>query len=312
MHILEVKNLTKIFYRKSWFKKTESFTAVDNISFQVKKGEVLGFLGPNGAGKTTTIQMLLSTLVPTYGIINYFDKDFFKYRSEILKKVGFASTYVKLPSKLTIKENLDIYGRLYGLSKSERSFKITENLKFFDLWHLRDRETGVLSAGETARVMLCKAFLAEPKIVLLDEPTAALDPDIAQEVRNFIIKQKNEKDVSFLLTSHNMAEVTQVCDRVLVLKNGKIIANNTPEELASSIAFTNIELMSNDLKPIIEFLNIKNIKFKLKEHSINIEIEEKYISDLLIDMVQRNIKFNQISIAKPTLEDYFLQVIKQK
>ena len=247
MQVLVVNNLTKTFVSGFWPFKTPKISSVVNaISFQLKKGEILGLLGPNGAGKTTTIQMLLGTLIPSFasscakapagtaihGSITYFGKDFAKHRIESLKKIGYASGYDKLPARLTVIENLDIVGRIYGMTAQHRAQQIEKLLKFFRIWELRDRETGTLSAGQATRVMLAKAFIYDPEIVLLDEPTASLDPDVAHEVRQFILAQCKERGISILITSHNMDEVTELCDRVLVLKNGTIIADNTPEVLA--------------------------------------------------------------------------------
>ncbi len=148
-----------------WCQKGQDFTAVNGISFDLSQGEVLGFLGPNGAGKTTTMHMLLGTLTPTSGVITYFGKNFAKHRSEILQHVGFASAYTRLPGRLTIYENLDIYGRLYGLSSYDRAIGIKQFLKAFDMWQMKDKAVSGLSAGQLTRVMLAKAFLPKPKIV---------------------------------------------------------------------------------------------------------------------------------------------------
>jgi len=311
--LLNVNALVKTFYGRSfwWSKKTASYNAVNNISFNLGRGEILGLLGPNGAGKTTTIQMLLGTMTPTQGSIHYFDKDFSKHRSEILKQVTFASTYVRLPNKLTVYDNLDFYARLYGMSHANRCSTIPRFLKFLDLWHLRDRYAGLLSAGETTRVMLAKAFIPNPKLVLLDEPTASLDPDIVHTIREFILEQQRNHATSLLLTSHNMDEVTHVCNRVLVLKEGTIIADNTPEELAATVHLARVNLLvGNALEQTVTFANIHALKYKIIEHSIEFEINEYAIAELLINLARAGINYTQISIDKPTLEDYFLQLVR--
>lgn len=312
MEVLQVNNLTKIFAAGLWpFSSSKSYTAVDGISFSLKKGEVLGFLGPNGAGKTTTIQMLLGTLTPSSGSIVFFGKDFARRRVEILKKVSYASGYDKLPARLSIWENLDIVGRVYGIPSVQRSERIEHILKFFGMWQMRDKETGMLSAGQATKVMLAKAFLADPEIVLLDEPTAALDPDAAHEVRQFILKQKNERGTSFLITSHNMDEVTEICDRVLVLKQGAIVADNTPGQLAASIARARLHLVISEGKERFEkLLQEKNISHSVREHETVIEIDEQQIAAFLIQLAHLQIEYSQISIDKPTLEDYFLHIAK--
>jgi ABC-2 type transport system ATP-binding protein len=233
--LLIVENLTKGFGGK------QPVLAVNNLSFDLRQGEILGLLGPNGAGKTTTIKMLISTLKPTSGSITYFGKDFFKHRSESLQQIGFASTYTSLPPLLTVQENLDVYARMYGLKRIERQQRITELLDLFRLGELRHSRTTSLSAGQRTRVMLVRAFLGRPRLVLLDEPTASLDPEIAQEIRAFLLLQLEKHGVSILLTSHNMNEVTSMCDRVLFLKNGRNLALDTPENLAASIGSSSLE-----------------------------------------------------------------------
>ncbi len=155
MPVLKIQNLTKTFTSGFWpFTKTTSYTAVDNISFEIQPGEILGFLGPNGAGKTTTIQMLLGTLTPTSGSISYFESDFRKNRVELLKKIGYSSGYERLPAQLSIEENLDIVGRIYGLDSLQRQKQIEKLLRAFGMWEKRDEKTGTLSAGQATRVML--------------------------------------------------------------------------------------------------------------------------------------------------------------
>lgn len=222
--ILEVKNLTK---------KFGDFTAVDNVSFSVADGEILGLLGPNGAGKTTTIQMLLGVMTPSFGEVTYFGKNFSKYREEILKYVNFSSTYISLPYHFTVEEILEIFALLYEVP--DRKKRMKKLLEEFELEHLAKKTFFMLSAGEKTRVLLTKAFLNYPKIILLDEPTASLDPEIAVKVREFLKKEKQEYNVSMLFTSHNMSEVEEMCDRVIILKEGKIVAEIETENLTKDL-----------------------------------------------------------------------------
>ena len=311
--VLSVSDLTKIFTQKEWFsRKHKTFVAVNNISFHLHEGEILGFLGPNGAGKTTTIQMLLGLMTPTSGTINYFGENFFTHRSNILQYVSFASAYTKLPGRLTIYENLDIYGRLYGLSAEERALKIEEYLKLFGMWELRNKYAGPLSAGQITRVMLAKAFLTEPKIILLDEPTASLDPDVAEDVRKFVVEQQRERNISVLFTSHNMDEVEQICDRVLILKNGIIIADNKPDEIAASISKTRVNLLieDHDLNRVKEYMHQRQLPYEMKENFLEVQIDEHEVASFLSGLAKIGIEYSQISIEKPTLEDYFLYISK--
>jgi ABC-2 type transport system ATP-binding protein len=310
--VLDIKNLSKIFRSGVWpFRKVQTYTAVDNVSFQLKKGEILGLLGPNGAGKTTTIHMLLGVMTPSSGSINYFGADFATHRIAALKKIGHASGYDRLPARLTVMENLDVVGRMYGLDRVKRAQQIEKLLKFFGIWQLRDRATGGLSAGQATRVMLVKAFIADPEIVLLDEPTASLDPDVAREVRQFILAQRNERAVSLLITSHNMDEVTELCDRVLVLKNGSIIADNTPDQLAQSVSQVRVHLtLIGDVEWALAFMREAYVLHAVLDNRVTVELQEHMIADFLTALSERSIKYSQISIDKPTLEDYFLTVAK--
>lgn len=310
---LIVKNLVKRFETAAWpWQQPASFTAVDNISFEIKAGEILGLLGSNGAGKTTTIQMLLGTMIPTSGTISYFGSDLQSNRSAILQKVSFASTYIRLPGRLTVYENLDFYAKLYNLSSKERAYRIEELLKFFDLWKLKDRKAGALSAGETTRAILAKAFIPRPRVVLLDEPTASLDPDIAHEVRHFVMQQRKEQGVSILFTSHNMDEVAEVCDRVLVLQNGTIIAHDTPDSLAASVSKVRVHLVSEQLAGIRAYAHELGIASKGEDRSVTFEIDDHEIAEFLAGITKQHMSYTHIAIEKPTLEDYFLQIAQKK
>ena len=229
--LLEVHHLKKVFGKKS---------AVEDISFSLQKGEILGFLGANGAGKTTTIQMLLGVLTPTSGDILYFSKLLATHRESILEDINFSSTYTEFPWDLTIQEVLTYMSYLYNIKK--RKERVQEILTQFKLTTLKDKQIKELSAGQMTRVNLAKAFINSPKVLLLDEPTASLDPDIAAYIRTFLLEQRANLGLSILLTSHNMAEVEEVCDRVLFLHKGKVIADNTPEKLTATIDTCHLEL----------------------------------------------------------------------
>lgn len=301
-NVLEVKNLTK---------KFGSFTAVDNISFSIADGEILGVLGPNGAGKTTTIQMLLGVLVPIEGEIVYFGKQFEKHREEILRQVNFASTYISLPWQFTIYEILDIFGRLYGVTN--RKSRIKKLLEAFEIAHLEQTNFYKLSAGEKTRAILVKAFLNFPKIILLDEPTASLDPEIAVKVRDFLKKEKEEYNVSMFLTSHNMAEVEEMCDRVIIINHGKIIAQDTPENLAKKISDCTIELtITDDWKKAQTLFEEKEMPFERKKYAFSLSLDEHAIAEFLMLLAEEKITYQEISINKPELEDYFLNVLGEK
>lgn len=218
--IVEVKNLRKEFGKA---------TAVEDVTFHVKRGEILGFLGPNGAGKTTTIHMLLGLTLPTRGSIKIFGQDLERHKVEILQRCNFASAYVYLPWNLKVWENLHIFGELYGVKSPKE--KSQDLLELFEISHLRNKITGTLSAGEQTRLNLCKAFLNDPELLLLDEPTASLDPDLADKVRKILRKLQQDRGVTVINTSHNMLDVTELCDRIIFLQHGKVIAEDNADGL---------------------------------------------------------------------------------
>ncbi len=313
-HPLQVDKLRKVFTTRSWFtgKVKREFIAVNDVSFELKRGEILGLLGPNGAGKTTTIQMLLGTLTPTAGSIVYFGKEFAQNRCQTLQRVGYASAYSKLPGKLTVYENLDIFGRLYGLSRDERQRHIARLLEIFGIADLRNKMVRGLSAGQMTRAILAKAFLPSPEIILLDEPTASLDPDIAHDIRQFILLQQKERDISILFTSHNMNEVAEVCDRIIVMKNGTIVACDTPARLVASISMTRLELMVvKELEAALAYLSSHGLIYTVEKNFLIIELEETRIAELLSALAGIGVLYSQIAIEKPTLEDYFIRIARQ-
>lgn len=311
--VLQVEHLTKTFFpkRRYLFLKSllDPLTAVDDISFQLHEGEILGVLGPNGAGKTTTIEMLLGILTPTSGNILYFGKSFFSNPSSSLQHVTHASPYHKLATYLTIWENLEIVGRLYAIAPKEIQKRATKLLEQFGMENFRHKQAGALSAGQLTRVMLVKAFLPRPRVLLLDEPTASLDPDIAREVRAFILEQQKDYGVSIILTSHNMPEVAEVCNRVLVLQYGKIIQEDTPQKLAKSVGLT--EVIFTQLKNFENALpQIKKDEwvFRLHDNKTIFDLDEADVPDLLTLLAKAEVSYSHIEIKKPTLEDYFLYI----
>jgi len=228
--LVEVKNLKKSYGLKE---------AVKGISFKIKDDEILGLLGPNGSGKTTTIGMMLGLLKPSNGEIIIDGKKIEKNRIEILKKINFISPYIELPKKLTVKQNLTVYGKLYSVSDIKKRIEyLSEKLRLEDLLN---KITGELSSGQKNRVSLAKALINEPKVLLLDEPTASLDPEIADFVRTFLENYKKEKKISILLASHNMNEVTRLCKSTLMMKDGFIIDRGSPEELIRKHGRQNLE-----------------------------------------------------------------------
>jgi len=230
MSVLSVQSLRKVY---------GSTIAVDGISFDVNQNEIVGLLGPNGAGKTTTINMLLGVLYPTSGTIAIDGIDLRKHRSKALERTNFAAVYAPLPGNLTVMQNLRIFGLLYGVK--HLSQRIEELIVAFDLERFRDTKCGVLSSGEQTRAGLAKAMLNQPKLLLLDEPTASLDPSAAQYTREMMTKFAHEQAVGVLWTSHNMYEVTDVCDRVFFLSKGTFLLDGDPKILPETYGKVNLE-----------------------------------------------------------------------
>jgi ABC-2 type transport system ATP-binding protein len=228
--VLHVHDLTKVF---------NGVTAVERLSFSVDRREIVGILGANGAGKTTTLQMILGLIRPTSGRIDIFGQELEQHRIEILRRMNFSSVGVNLPMNLRVAQNLWVFAKLYGV-KDVRG-RLDELLKLLEIEHLRHAITGQLSSGEVSRVNLCKALLNRPQLLLLDEPTASLDPDIADKVRKILRQVQDEHGIAMLYTSHNMRDIEEVCDRVLFLHNGRLIAEGTPEQVVEQFRSRNLE-----------------------------------------------------------------------
>ena len=228
--IVEVRNLTKRF---------GDFVAVDNISFDIHEGEILGLLGPNGAGKTTTIHMLLGLITPTSGSIRIFGLDLAKHRETILKQINFSSTYISMPFSLTVEENLKVIARLYGLSDITK--RIDDVIKKLDMQEFRSKLTRKLSSGQMSRLTLAKSVMTEPKVLLLDEPTASLDPDITQKIKAFLKEYRRSENLSILYTSHNMREMEEMSDRIIFLQRGKIVAEGTAQDIVDRFGQRDLE-----------------------------------------------------------------------
>jgi ABC-2 type transport system ATP-binding protein len=230
--IIQVENLTKRF---------NDLIAVDDVSFTVHTGEILGLLGPNGAGKTTVIQLLLGLTTPTAGAVSLFGQDVQQHRRAILQRVNFASAYVALPSNLTVRENLTVFARLYGVRKAQT--KIHALLEIFEIAQVYTQLTGALSSGQLTRIHLCKALLNDPELLFLDEPTASLDPDIAAKVRATLQQLQQERRITMIYTSHNMREIETMCDRLIFLSHGRIITQGTPQDVLTRAQLDSLETM---------------------------------------------------------------------
>ena len=228
---LKVQNLVK---------KFNSIIAVNNISFEIEKNSTLGLLGPNGCGKTTSIGMMLGLITPTSGKIYIDDKCLEpKNRIELLSFMNFASPYIELPKKLTVKQNLEVYARLYGVV--EISKRVDEMVVELNLKSFLNKKTGELSSGQKNRVSLAKSLINKPKLLFLDEPTASLDPDVGDFVREYIEEYKKNNELTILLASHNMKEVERLCNKIIMMKKGEVVDSGTCDQLIKKHGRQNLE-----------------------------------------------------------------------
>ena len=303
MDILTVSGLTK---------KFGGFTAVNHISFRVKEGEIVGLLGPNGAGKTTTIQMLLDLVTPSAGTISYFGKPFPKEREYILARINFASAYAHVQSRMTVREDLGIYAGLYDVKNPGQ--KIRELLQLLEIEALEHELFWHLSAGQKTRVILAKALLNSPRLLLMDEPTASLDPDIANTVVEFIQQLQKKEGVSILYTSHNMTEIERLCDRVMFLDHGKIVAEDTPLGLTKRVGSSRLILtFDGDQAPVAAYVTRGGHAFRFpRKHVVEITLAEDIIPKVLFGFAKEKIWITEIAVEKPDLEDVFLSIAKGK
>ena len=227
---IEINNLNKSF---------GNILAVKNINFKIDKGTIIGLLGPNGCGKSTTMGMMLGLIKPTSGTVVINGQNIENNRTNLLEKMNFISPYIELPKKLTVEENLKVYGRLYGVKNLES--KISELMEKLNLTQFKKRKTGELSSGQKNRVSLAKALVNDPEILLLDEPTASLDPDVSDHIRTFIEDFASKKGTTILLASHNMNEVERLCHEVMMMKNGEIIDKGKSSDLINKHGRKNLE-----------------------------------------------------------------------
>lgn len=294
--IVDIHKLTKSF---------GSSVAVDHVSFDIQEGEIVGLLGPNGAGKTTTLAMILGITSPTSGTIRIFEKDMQTDREEILKHMNYSSTYVQAAYRLTVWEHVYVFALMYEVPNAKE--KVAEMLSAFQLTESKDMLTSDLSSGNMARLNLAKAFINTPRLVLLDEPTSSLDPDIADRVRKFIASYRKANNTTMLITSHNMAEVEELCDRVIFMNHGKIIAEDTPMGLAKRLKNTNVRLMvGTGQKRVEAYCKLHKLPVSIENASVTIVVNEHKIAALLADLSKLNVDYTEISIDKPTLNDFFI------
>ncbi len=299
--ILQVENLVKNY---------GSFPAINSISFVVPRGKVIGLLGPNGAGKTTTIQVLLGITASNAGTIRYFGKDFFKNRQYCLQRINFASSFNYLQARNTVWENLLVFAYLYSVNNPKK--KIKELAEYFEITNLLPQIFYGLSQGQKTRVNIVKSLINEPELILMDEPTASLDPDIADKLLSLIEEFKKTKNISILYTSHDMDEITRICDEVIFLDKGQIIVQDTPLGLTKRIPNARLKVTFDTEKNIVDkFLQTEKQNFSFQTNKIVIiNTQEESIPKLIFSLSKAGVWITDIEVEKPTLEDFFLQIAR--
>jgi ABC-2 type transport system ATP-binding protein len=293
-------------------KRYDEFLAVDHIDLTIEQGQIFGLLGPNGAGKSTTIQMLLGLTIPDQGEITYFGRSFDKHRQWCLNRMNFASTYNELQGRMTIEQNLQIYAGLYGISNWRP--RVDKLMDVLELEPYRHELFWHLSSGQRTRAIIAKSLLNSPQLLLMDEPTASLDPEITHKVNDFIRQLQEEEQLTILFTSHDMAEVTRMCDQVAFLAHGKIVMQDTPHELIKKLGATQLIIGFEAEQKLVEkyFVDHDFTHTFLRPDLVAISLAEAEIPKVLFGLKERDVWLTSIATEKPSLEDVFLHVSAQQ
>lgn len=300
----QVLKVTKL--RKSF----GSFAAVKGVSLSIGEGEILGLLGPNGAGKTTTIQTILGLTKPTSGQVEMLGMNMSTDRQKILARVGYVSTDVGLRGSINVWENLMTYAYLYGVKDRRRQVETV--LKNVEMLAMKHKGAGRLSAGQQTRVMLARALLCRPKLLFLDEPTASLDPEIVIKIHSLLKMIRGKYGVSMLLTSHNMAEVAKMCDRVVFLRQGRVVVADTPKGLARLVKGVKLELgFEGNESQVKSYLSSKRYNYQLRsDWQVMVKCEEEDIAGVMRGLSETGVRLVEVEVVKPSLEDVFLEIAR--
>ncbi|GAC1315826.1 MAG: hypothetical protein NVSMB2_08010 [Chloroflexota bacterium] len=300
---LEVDSLTKSY---------GGYRAVDGVTFTVPRGRIVGLLGPNGAGKTTTIQMLVGVTLPDGGTIRYFGHDLHRERAACLQRINFSSSYNNLQSRITVWENLLVFARLYRIPRPEA--KIRELGAYFGIDGYMNQRFLTLSAGQRTRVNLVKALLNDPEVILMDEPTASLDPDIADRMLSLIESLREARDLAIVYTSHQMEEITRICDEVIFLDRGRIVAHDTPTGLTQRLSTTHVRVaFSGAPQTVLDALRPTFTDVDLADADVVVVgTPVDRVPDVLLAIANTGVTMRDVDIRKPTLEDVFLQIARHQ
>jgi ABC-2 type transport system ATP-binding protein len=298
--VVEVRGLTKVF--TPFF--SPSITAVADFSCTIRTGEIVGLLGVNGAGKTTLLQMLLGTLLPTTGEVRYFGQDLATHRSEILERIGFAASYSNLPWSMKVVETLEFCSYLYTLPNRHQA--VADVVAQFDLTELLEKRINQLSSGQLARVSLAKAFLNQPELLFLDEPTNYLDPQAIHMIHSYILQLQQKRKLTVLLASHNMQEVFDLCDRIILMHQGKMILTGKPGEIIAryfnhQVTFTQVSASAKNRAILAQ----SGVHGSFKNRQATVALAEKNIGTVIRQVTQAGLEYQNIVITKPSLEAVF-------
>jgi ABC-2 type transport system ATP-binding protein len=300
--IIEVKGLTKVF--------NDSFKAVDEVSFEVKRKEVFGFLGPNGAGKTTTIKMLSTLLKPTAGTAIINSHSIINDPDGVRRSIGVVFQDPALDDELTGRENLDFHARMYGMSRIQRKERIAQVLRLTDLEDRADDQVKKYSSGMKRRLEIARGLMHYPKVLFLDEPTLGLDAQTRRTIWDYILKLNREEDVTIFLTTHYMEEADFLCNRVAIIDHGKILVVDTPENLKNSIGSDMITLECTDPEKLSNRLKsetwVENVRVHIPTVIIGLRHSEERIPEIIEIAREVGVKVKSVAARKPTLEDVFL------
>jgi ABC-2 type transport system ATP-binding protein len=295
---------------KGLTKKFGKLVAVDNISFEVKQGEIFGFLGPNGAGKSTTLSMFATLLDPTSGTATVNSFDIISQRDDVRHSIGMVFQDPTLDEELTAYENLDLHGRLYNVPKAIKEKKIPELLKLVDLEDRKDSLVKTFSGGMKRRLEIARGLLHEPKILFLDEPTLGLDPQTRNKLWEYIKNLNQEKGLTIILTTHYMDEADKLCNRIAIIDHGKIVAIDTPKDLKNKIGGDMITIQTPDKEKVSALLKkcswCKSTKIHDGSVTINVSEASKKIAELVTLADKNKVKIDSIIMHEPSLEDVFL------
>jgi ABC-2 type transport system ATP-binding protein len=301
LDIISTSNLTK---------KFDTFTAVDNISFTIKKGEIFGFLGPNGAGKTTTIKMLTTLLYPTDGTATIAESDIIKQRDKVRQNIGVVFQEPALDTELTGRENLDFHARMYGLGQKKRKQRIDDVLKLVDLEEKQNVLVKNYSGGMKRRLEIARGLMHYPTVLFLDEPTLGLDAQTRRAIWAYIKKMNKEESTTIFLTTHYMDEADHLCDRVGIIDRGKLLVIDTTSNLKNSIGHDVITLSCSDLTKLHDRLLkeswIQNVKQHDSSLTLGVEKGDEKIPEIIEIAQSLKLKIKSIDVRKPTLDDVFL------